>query len=616
MRGRLVLKTGALLLALFILTVGIVAFFFRKSVIEGSEEEAMTIAELVRDTLTSYMVLNVIDRKDLLLEQIKDTRGLEYIRILRGEAVKRQFGNGMEKENPADPIEREVINTGKVKKVLLEDKDKVIYRLVIPYVASSSGQVNCLQCHRVKEGEVLGAISLAVDLTGKKNEAFTMLGLYTVTAGGIFVFLFLVIVKHFDPYRRLFEDMKKVLGNFKEGNFKSRLETDLRDEAGELAQFINMVGEQLNFILTNIREKVSMLIGYNVMETENALKDTEKIVEELVKISHFKRTIEQDIRKAEIYERLETILGDYMSLDKFSIYEVDERRNAMRPIAVQGESMWCSEVILENANECRAKRTGHDVDSQEFPCICPRFAHNELCSTHGIQYYCIPVNIGGKVGSVVQIVYEKDMDMFVRMLIPYIKGYLQEASPVLESKSLMELLQQQSYVDQLTGLYNRRFLEEIVDKLSAQIKRRGTILGILMVDIDYFKQVNDKYGHDVGDRVLKEIAQTIKNNVREADYVIRFGGEEIMVLLVDSQEGAAERVAEKIRQAVENRPIEVSGGVLKKTVSIGVSEFPKDCEGKFWQCVKFADVALYKAKEGGRNRVVRFTHDMWSGEEY
>ncbi len=305
-----------------------------------------------------------------------------------------------------------------------------------------------------------------------------------------------------------------------------------------------------------------------------------------------------------------------MSLDKFSIYEVDAIKNKINVVTVSGESMWCSDVILENADECRAKRTGQDVDSGEFPCICPKFAFNDLCLTKGIQYYCIPVNVGGRVGNVVQIVYEKEVDTFVRMVIPYIKGYLLEASPVLESKNLMEILREQSYIDQLTGLYNRRFLDEILDKISAQIRRRRTGLGILMVDIDYFKQVNDQYGHDVGDRVLREVANTIKKNVREADYVVRFGGEEILVLLMDIREGMAEKIAEKIRRAVENMTIEITGGVLKKTVSIGVSEFPKDCNGKIWQCIKFADVALYKAKESGRNRVVRFTPEMWSGEEY
>ena len=616
MRGRLVIKVGLLLLVLLVLTVAIVGVFVRKSVLESSEETARTVAEIVRDSLTSYMVLGVIDKRDILLEQIKSTQGLEYVRVIRGEPVVRQFGPGKESERPMDALELEVIKKGIPKSELIETKDKVLYRLVIPYKASSRGEINCMQCHQVKEGEVLGAVSIGMDLTRKRTEAMVLLGAYTLTAGGVFAFLFWILIRHFEPYRKLFEEMKSVLNSFKEGDFRKRIRISLEDEAGDLARVINSVGETLGKTLSSIREKVSMLIGYNVLETENALKDTEKIVEELVKISHFKRTIEQDMSKSDIYSRLELVLSDYMSLDKFSIYEVDEGRNRMELVTVHGEKMWCSESILENANECRAKRTGEDVDSQEFPCICPKFAHNDLCSTQGIQYYCIPVNVGGKVGNVVQIVYEKEMDMFVRMLIPYIKGYLQEASPVLESRGLMELLKQQSYIDQLTGLYNRRFLEEIADKLSAQIKRRGTTLGILMVDIDYFKKVNDQYGHDVGDRVLKEIAQTIRNTVREADYVIRFGGEEIMVLLVDVKEGKAKEVAEKIRRAVENKVIEFSGGVIKKTVSIGVSEFPKDCDGKLWQCIKFADVALYRAKEEGRNRVVRFTPDMWSGEEY
>ncbi len=614
MRKRLVVKVGFLLLILLVLTVSLVGIFVRKSVLESSEEEALTIAQIVRDSLTSYMVLGVIDKRDLLLEQIRDTQGLEYVRVIRGEPVIRQFGEG---EKPKEGIEFEALRKGIKVSKLVETKDRVLYKLVIPYKASSQGRVNCMKCHKVREGEVLGAVSLGMDLTRKRSEAFALLTVYSLTAGGVFVLLFYILIRHFEPYRKLFEDIKGVLRAFREGDFRRRVETNLRDEAGELAQVVNSVGETLGKTLASVREKVSMLLGYSVMETENALRDTEKIIEELVKISNFKRTIEQDFKRSEIYERLELVLSDYMSLDKFSIYEIDDRRNRMKPIAVRGEEMWCSEVILENANECRAKRTGQDVDSAEFPCICPRFAHNELRSTQGIQYYCIPVNVGGKVGNVVQIVYERDMDIFVRMLIPYIKGYLQEASPVLESRGLMELLQEQSYIDQLTGLYNRRFLEEIAQKLSAQIKRRGTNLGVLMVDIDYFKEVNDRYGHDVGDRVLREVAQTIRNSVREVDCVIRFGGEEILVLLVDVMEGASEKVAEKIRRAVESKPIEFSGGVIKKTVSIGVSEFPRDCEGRLWQCIKFADVALYRAKEEGRNRVVRFTPDMWGkGEEY
>jgi len=131
-----------------------------------------------------------------------------------------------------------------------------------------------------------------------------------------------------------------------------------------------------------------------------------------------------------------------------------------------------------------------------------------------------------------------------------------------------------------------------------------------MCDVDFFKKVNDEYGHDVGDEVLVGVAKILKENVPKSDVVARFGGEEFLILLVDIRKGEAERVAEKLRQKVEGTYFETKAGSLKKTISIGVSEFPVDSKG-IWQVIKFADVALYKAKQLGRNRVVRFRPEMW-----
>lgn len=136
-----------------------------------------------------------------------------------------------------------------------------------------------------------------------------------------------------------------------------------------------------------------------------------------------------------------------------------------------------------------------------------------------------------------------------------------------------------------------------------------------MCDLDYFKQVNDVYGHNIGDAVLKETALVIKKNVRDSDLVIRFGGEEFLVLLIDINEGDAVQVAEKIRTNVQETKIKVPDGTLKKTISLGVSEFPVDTES-FWQSIKYADVALYKAKETGRNKYIRFVRDMWTEEQF
>ena len=101
--------------------------------------------------------------------------------------------------------------------------------------------------------------------------------------------------------------------------------------------------------------------------------------------------------------------------------------------------------------------------------------------------------------------------------------------------------------------------------------------------------------------------------VRTSDYVIRYGGEEFLILLQETNAENAVAVAEKIRTAVQELKIQVAGGMLQKTISIGVSSLPEDSD-TFWQAVKFADVALYHAKDTGRNRVIRFTRDLWEGE--
>jgi len=218
------------------------------------------------------------------------------------------------------------------------------------------------------------------------------------------------------------------------------------------------------------------------------------------------------------------------------------------------------------------------------------------------------------VGSVVQIVVDKDEGKHFQELIPFLTPYLREASPVIEAKRLMDTLRESNLRDAMTGLHNRRFLEEYMETLVANNDRNKTTLSILMLDLDYFKKVNDTYGHDVGDKVLKELAKTLTQTVRNSDLVIRYGGEEFVIILQNTTDGYGDQVAEKIREAVQQLKIQVSATVLQKTISIGIADFPTDCE-TFWQAIKFADVALYQAKERGRNQVVHFSPDMWTDSE-
>jgi two-component system cell cycle response regulator len=159
--------------------------------------------------------------------------------------------------------------------------------------------------------------------------------------------------------------------------------------------------------------------------------------------------------------------------------------------------------------------------------------------------------------------------------------------------------------DQLTGLHNRRYLETHFSGLFDESAMRARDLSVLMLDIDKFKLVNDTYGHDAGDEVLKEFANRVKDATRIVDVVARLGGEEIVVVLPETGLQAAAAVAERIRSHIEAQPFAIYSGTsqITVTVSIGVASRRAGDQSPA-QMLKRADEALYRAKGGGRNRVI------------
>ncbi len=160
--------------------------------------------------------------------------------------------------------------------------------------------------------------------------------------------------------------------------------------------------------------------------------------------------------------------------------------------------------------------------------------------------------------------------------------------------------------DTLTGLYNRRYLEERLITETQKAFYGGSPLSLVMVDIDHFKKVNDTFGHTTGDLVLKEIASLLKNSVRKKDTVARYGGEEFILILPEAGLEETTIIAERIRRQIENTPFEMEQTRLNLTVSLGISNFPSHHARSKEDLVKMADQALYDAKRGGRNRVCVF----------
>ncbi|MGE5514503.1 MAG: diguanylate cyclase [Bacteroidota bacterium] len=606
----------AIAAGLIVILVAISLYAFRSFSIASSTEHIRTAAEIVRVHLTESMINGVIDRRESFLKRLMEVQGLSSARVVRSPLVMQQFGKGLSEESPTDEIETQVLREGKPQYDIVETADDTLIRGTIPFIATNRGSPNCLECHQVQEGMVLGAVTMQVSILALKQKAMmTVAGIIAVVSlfAGI---TFILIRRTVQPIALTAQNVEVAVQRALRGDFKAKVEQLTEDEIGQIAGDMNRLLTFLDDGLTRIGDNVARLTNKTTTADENQLEATISMVDGLTRAAHFKQAIEEDETKAEIHERLARTLEQEFKATEYSLYEMVPNKNQMAPLFVDGNldgsCRWCDPQILVRSEGCRARRTGHIVDGITNPSICYAFQPPE--EAPGRSHICLPIIQSGSVANVLQLVAKKGDEQRVMSQIPYINVYLREAAPVLETKRLMETLKESSLRDPMTGLNNRRFLEEYVETLIANVQRRKTSVAVLMLDLDYFKMVNDTYGHDAGDAVIKALAKLLRQTVRASDMVIRFGGEEFLVILVDTPPENADAVAEKIRSSVEQLEVQAGHVVLKKTISIGIADFPTDSD-TFWQAVKFADVALYQAKEGGRNQVVRFNPSMWGDDK-
>lgn len=180
-------------------------------------------------------------------------------------------------------------------------------------------------------------------------------------------------------------------------------------------------------------------------------------------------------------------------------------------------------------------------------------------------------------------------------------GYSLVCRDVSDSINLMEQLKDQAITDPLTGLYNRRYFYELLDKNISRYSNTNVKLSIIMFDLDYFKNINDTYGHVHGDQTLKEVSRIVSAKLRDSDHLARYGGEEFIILSTNTDLRQATGIAERIRRAIENHALKYKEELIKITASFGVVELEPQCGVN--TTFARADKALYSAKKQGRNRV-------------
>lgn len=331
-------------------------------------------------------------------------------------------------------------------------------------------------------------------------------------------------------------------------------------------------------------------------------------MQRLSELGHFLQTCE-DMAEAQtlLQERLPVLLHAASG----ALYLMAASRNQLRRCVAWGERPFTEYF---EPQECWALRKGQAFAQPNHgqASTCRHLQQPDEPSLQGTL--CFPVaSHGDLTGLLVLDPRGASLCLPDTLLAQMRQTALEQVSLSLGNLRLRESLRQQSIRDALTGLYNRRFLDESLSREVLRAERRSpeqpdAPLAVLMIDVDHFKQFNDKFGHELGDRVLRSVAQTLTDTVRTSDLVARYGGEEFTVVLPNTTPQVALERAQALCDAVMKMPPVADGGNVHPpiTISVGMACMPEDGQ-EADTLVQNADAALYRAKRDGRNRVVRYT---------
>jgi two-component system cell cycle response regulator len=525
-------------------------------------DKANSIAGSVRDGLTAHMALGAMDKKETYLKNMIVDQDVKTLRVISSRKNMPDNEESKVKYASYDNIEKEVLKTAKS----ISKKGDEYIRITIPYIAYENATPNCLSCHsNVVSGDVLGAITLELNTQETKLATYQTIGMIIMISFLFVIIAFMVATYFIKPYIKLFDDLEEGISKAYTGDFSHSVRTKLSNEAGRVARRLN----------------------------------------DLTEIFRFKKTIELDSETEVIYERIAYVLEHNFHLKEFIIFE-NSILDKTRKNVFKSEGLDFIELDeMERSKEvCRSLRTNDMICSTDFHKVC------SLCYVEKKESICLPFSISEEI-SLTLLIYAKDKKTIedIKSKVPIISNYMELAQPVLQNKLLMNKLHETTLIEPMTNLYNRRFLDTYMDTSI----RENDKFSMLMVDIDFFKQINDTYGHDVGDEVIKSMAKVLKNNIKGADLAVRYGGEEFLVILFNTQNETAIKIANDIRIEFSKKIFKAEGVSFSKTLSIGIANFPEDSSSA-WQCVKYADVALYNAKETGRDKVVSFESKMYSEE--
>lgn len=331
--------------------------------------------------------------------------------------------------------------------------------------------------------------------------------------------------------------------------------------------------------------------------------------EELAALKRFSEAVTECTSESEVYDHILHALRDRFHPTQAIIFKLRPEEDFLEVVASlhplpKDVHDW---PVIEGKNSCKAVRMGRPfrVNDVTVEPLCP----GKFVLPDEGSYYCGPLIAGGIIIGAVRLQGIKGFWTPERESL--LESYLSTTASVLSNLQLLQTMREQANIDPLTGLYNRRFCKDYAGKLMAMARRKDTPLGFVILDLDHFKNINDIYGHEVGDRILKQFAKTITQSMRETNLTARLGGEEFVVVLPDTGAKACQVVAERIRNAVAhmNMPQVNEKPLPNITVSLGIAVYPEH-GATLEEMLQASDRALYESKRAGRNRATLYVAEI------
>ncbi|MBI3298826.1 MAG: GGDEF domain-containing protein [Elusimicrobia bacterium] len=316
-------------------------------------------------------------------------------------------------------------------------------------------------------------------------------------------------------------------------------------------------------------------------------KDIETEQREVLALYGMVKGMAEAMTWTDIRPKLEVAVEQYLRVDEFAVYALEQRgQESLRLLArrrlqssVGGSWETLSRWLQENGVPLTVPRV---LEKPERAVALPVFDGEKLM---GYFYARIPQGIDAET------------------LLTKAQNFVDEISFAFRRIKLFHEVEKFSQVDGLTGTFRRGVLDERIAEEVVRAQTFKTTFCLMLLDIDKFKSLNDTYGHQFGDEVLRRVGELLRGSVYETDFVARYGGEEFAILLPRAEPAGVLRKAETVRKAIEDASFELAMQRVKVTVSLGIAHFPRDGQTAD-ALVRQADVALYHAKENGRNRVI------------